>query len=292
MKRTKIKELWTNAAAFDGARITVCGRKLFDPADTLAAFEAAVTPDTAAVICTHVSNVFGYVLPVDGVAAVCRARGVPLIVDASQSAGLLPVSLRAWDAAFVCMPGHKSLYGPQGTGILVCGRPVRPLLSGGTGSLSQSASMPDFTPDAGEAGKHNVPGICGLCEGIRFVRKTGLAAIAAHEQTLCQMLAAELSGSPGIRIYTGAHQAGVLSFLREDEDVEQTAKRLPGLTLAAGILSALAAVGQGIAFLTGSGANWANSAFFVCLAGAAALLLRTFAALRRTAYRFTEADKQ
>ena len=73
---------------------------------------------------------------------------------------------------------------------------------------------------------------------------------------------------------------------------EQTAKRLPGLALAAGILSALAAVGQGIAFLTGSAANWANIAFFVCLAGAAALLLRTFAVLRRTAYRFTEADNQ
>ena len=73
---------------------------------------------------------------------------------------------------------------------------------------------------------------------------------------------------------------------------EQTAKRLPGLALAAGILSALAAVGQGIAFLMGSAANWANIVFFVCLAGAAALLLRAFAVLRRTAYRFTEADKQ
>lgn len=211
-----------------GAKIKIAGRKLFDQDDTLEAFREAITPRTRAVVCTHVSNVFGYILPAEQIASLCRAREIPLILDCSQSAGILPVSLQKLQAAFLCMPGHKSLYGPQGTGILVCGRPVRPLLSGGTGSFSQSASMPDFTPDAGEAGTHNVPGICGLCEGIRFVRKTGLGAIAAHEQTLCQMLAAELSGVSGIRVYAGAHQAGVLSFLREDEDVEQTAKRLAG----------------------------------------------------------------
>ena len=105
-----------------GAETIVAGRRLFDPADTLAAFEAAVTPDTQAVICTHVSNVFGYILPLEEIAALCRARRVPLIVDASQSAGLLPVSLEKLGAAFVCMPGHKALYGPQGTGLLLCGR--------------------------------------------------------------------------------------------------------------------------------------------------------------------------
>ena len=127
-----------------GAEMIVAGRRLFDPADTLAAFEAAVTPDTQAVICTHVSNVFGYILPLEEIAALCRARRVPLIVDASQSAGLLPVSLEKLGAAFVCMPGHKALYGPQGTGLLLCGRTPDTLLEGGSGSASR---LPDMPPE-------------------------------------------------------------------------------------------------------------------------------------------------
>ena len=220
-----------------GAKIRIAGRKLFDREDTLRAFREAITPRTRAVVCTHVSNVFGYILPLEEIAAICREREVPLIVDCSQSAGILPVSLRNTGAAFLCMPGHKSLYGPQGTGILICGRPLRPLLAGGTGSFSRSAAMPDFTPDAGEAGTHNVPGICGLCEGIRFVRRTGLSSIAAHETMLAQLLTAELSSLPGVRVFAGEPQAGVVSFLTEREDVELAAKRLSdgGFALRAGL---------------------------------------------------------
>ena len=166
------------------------------PADTLEEFRAAIGPETKAVVCTHVSNVFGYVLPIEKIAALCFERGVPLVVDCSQSAGILPVSLGKLHAAFLCMPGHKSLYGPQGTGVLVCGHALRPLLAGGTGSLSKSASMPEFTPDAGEAGTHNVPGICALCEGVRFVKNVGLDAICAHGKMLGQLLTAELSSLP------------------------------------------------------------------------------------------------
>ena len=97
-------------------------------------------------VCTHVSNVFGYILPVEEIAALCRDRGVPLIVDAAQSAGVLEVSLARWGAAFVAMPGHKGLYGPQGTGLLLCGRVPKPLLEGGTGSQSERWEMPDFLP--------------------------------------------------------------------------------------------------------------------------------------------------
>ena len=89
-----------------GANITAVGRQLFDPADTLAAFDRAVTPDTNAVVCTHVSNVFGYILPIEEIAALCRARGVPFVLDASQSAGLLPVHLAELGADFICMPGR------------------------------------------------------------------------------------------------------------------------------------------------------------------------------------------
>ena len=88
---------------------------------------------------------------------------MPLIVDASQSAGLLPVSLEALGAAFVCMPGHKAFYGPQGTGLLLCGRTPDTLLEGGSGSASRLPDMPQELPDHAEAGTQNVCGICGLC---------------------------------------------------------------------------------------------------------------------------------
>lgn len=220
-----------------GAKIKIAGRKLFDEEDTLEAFRAEVSAETKAVVCTHVSNVFGYILPIEKIAALCREKSVPLIVDCSQSAGVLPISRQALGAAFLCMPGHKSLYGPQGTGILVCGRPLRPLLSGGTGSLSQSPAMPDFLPDAGEAGTHNVPGICGLCEGIEFIKRVGLSEISAHEKRLCELFCSEVSGISGLRVYAGTTQAGVVSFLREDEDAEQTARQLSsrGFCLRAGL---------------------------------------------------------
>ena len=204
----------------------VAGQVLFSPQDTLECFEDALKSAPSAAICNYVSNVFGYVLPINGIAALCRLYDVPLIIDASQAAGTLPVSLRQTGARFIAMPGHKGLYGPQGTGVLVCGHALRPLLAGGTGSLSERAQMPEFTPDAGEAGTHNVPGICALHEGVRFVRSVGLSQIAAHEKMLAQLLIAELEAMPGVRVFHGAAQTGVVSFLLEREDVEKTAARL------------------------------------------------------------------
>ena len=93
---------------------------------------------------------------------------------------LLTLTAIIWGAAFVAMPGHKGLYGPQGTGLLLCGRVPKPLLEGGTGSQSERWEMPDFLPDAAEAGTHNVPGIAGLLEGLRYLQSRGLAAVAAH----------------------------------------------------------------------------------------------------------------
>ncbi|MBQ7565921.1 MAG: aminotransferase class V-fold PLP-dependent enzyme [Oscillospiraceae bacterium] len=193
-----------------GANAVIAGRKLFDPADTLRAFSREITPDTDAVICTHVSNVFGYILPVAQIAALCRERGVPFVLDASQSVGVLPVSLRDLGAAFIAMPGHKGLYGPQGTGLLLCGAMPKPLLQGGTGSLSRQAEMPDFLPDRAEAGTQNVAGICGLDAGIRFVKSRGLPAIRDHETALCRLMARILERG-GFRVFTGVNQSGVLS---------------------------------------------------------------------------------
>ena len=210
-----------------GAAVTVAGERLFDPDDTLAAFDRAVTRDTKAVVCTHVSNVFGYLLPAEKIAALCRERGVPFILDASQSAGVLPVSLRELGAAFIAMPGHKGLYGPSGTGLLLCGQKPATLLEGGSGSLSKSPEMPDFLPDLAEAGTQNTAGICGLAAGLRFVQERGMDEILRHEQALRRELAEELARLDGMRIFADDRcQTGVLSFLITGEDCELTAQRL------------------------------------------------------------------
>lgn len=157
-----------------GARIKVAASPLFDRAALLRAFENSISPELDAVVCTHVSNVFGFVLPIEEIAALCRAEGVPLIVDASQSAGILPFELDTLGAAFIAMPGHKGLYGPQGTGLLLCAHDAAPLLYGGTGSASLEQTMPDFLPDRLEAGTHNMPGIAGLEAGAALrAGKTG-----------------------------------------------------------------------------------------------------------------------
>ncbi len=219
-----------------GARVTVAGRKLFSWEDTLADFDRALSEKPVAAIFTHVSNVFGYVLPVEQLAELCRLHGVPFLVDAAQSAGSRPVSLKKWGAEFIAMPGHKGLLGPQGTGLLLCGRDPEPLMQGGTGSLSIQQDMPDFLPDRGEAGTVNVPGICGLAAGMAHIRHVGLKAIAAREEREAGRAAQGLTGL-GLRVFTGPHQAGVLSFLPPDGDCETAAERFAarGVALRAGV---------------------------------------------------------
>lgn len=185
---------------------------------------------------------FGFVQPVEKVAALCRSRGVPLIVDASQSAGILPINMKSLGAAYIAMPGHKGLYGPQGTGVLLCGdgQMPRPLLEGGTGSISLSQEMPDFLPDRIEAGTHNMPGIAGLLAGVRFVRRQGTQAILRHEHALTCWTAESLRRLPGVEVF--AHpgclaQAGVVSFRVPGRDVETVGEALArrGIAVRAGL---------------------------------------------------------
>ena len=223
-----------------GARIKVAASPLFDRAALLRAFENSISPELDAVVCTHVSNVFGFVLPIEEIAALCRAEGVPLIVDASQSAGILPFELDTLGAAFIAMPGHKGLYGPQGTGLLLCAHDAAPLLYGGTGSASLEQTMPDFLPDRIEAGTHNMPGIAGLLAGVRFVRRQGTQTILRHEHALTCRAAESLRRLPGVEVF--AHpgclaQAGVVSFRVPGRDVETVGEALTrrGIAVRAGL---------------------------------------------------------
>lgn len=194
-----------------GVRRIVAGRRLFDWEDTLANWENALRTRPKAAIFTHVSNVFGYILPVAEMAAMCRHYGVPFAIDGAQSAGMLPIDFAALGADFIAMPGHKGLLGPQGTGLLLCGRLPKPLLSGGTGSNSMDPAMPDFLPDGAEAGTLNVPGIAGLEAGMRYVNCMGVEQIFRREQREAQRCAAALADM-GFHVFAGEHQSGTLSF--------------------------------------------------------------------------------
>lgn len=219
-----------------GAQVKVAQGPLFQAQAMVAEFERLLTEDVRAVICTHVSNVFGYVLPVEEIARLCRERNMPLIVDAAQSAGCLAVDADRWGAAFVALPGHKGLCGPQGTGILLCRAPAVSLLEGGTGSDSLRQEMPELLPDRLEAGTHNVPGIAGLLEGIRFVQRMGVKTIAAHEKKLVARLVCGLEQIRGVRVFADRQgedcQSGVLSFLVEGKDCETVGEQLGEMGIA------------------------------------------------------------
>ena len=217
------------------AELRVAGKRLFHWEELLGAFRRELRRGVDAAVFTHVSNVFGYILPVEQMAQLCREQGVPFAVDAAQSAGVLNVSLRQLGADFIAMPGHKGLLGPQGTGLLLCAQPGEPLLQGGTGNLSRLQEMPPDLPERLEAGTLNVPGAAGLAAGIRLVRKQGLENIFRREHG--QMLAC-VQGlrQQGLRVFAGAHQAGTVSF-QARQDCEEVASFLGsrGIAVRAGL---------------------------------------------------------
>ena len=218
-----------------GARVMVAGRQLFDWEDTLADFRRALEEGARVAVCTHVSNVFGYILPVEEIGRLCKRYGVPLIVDAAQSAGALPVGLERMGADFVAMPGHKGLLGPQGTGLLLCAKGAEPLLFGGTGGNSLAKTMPEELPDRLEAGTLNVPGFAGLTAGIEYLERVGIDEIARREQRQAQV-AAKAMRNLELRVFSGAHQLGTVSFVPEG-DCEEVAQGLAqrGIGVRAGL---------------------------------------------------------
>ena len=213
-----------------GAEKIIAGRKLFDWENTLSEFEDGLKCRPSCAVFTHMSNVFGYILPVEQMAALCRQYGVPFIVDAAQSAGSLPVSLEGWGADFIAMPGHKGLLGPQGTGLLLCAGTAEPLIRGGTGSASRLQDMPEDLPDRLEAGTVNVPGIAGLSEGIAWLTRHGTENLFRRETEEARSCAKGLE-KLGMRVFTGLHQGATVSFL-PGMDCEEAGERLGRLGIA------------------------------------------------------------
>ena len=199
---------------------------------TLDNFRSQIKGNTRMVVCTHASNVFGVRLPIERIGAMCRIYGILFCVDAAQTAGVMPISLKDSDIDYLCTAGHKGLYGPMGTGVLVINSETTPksLIQGGTGSFSSELAQPDVLPDKYESGTPNVSGIAGLNEGVKFVLNKGISNIRAHETELAQRLYIGLSKNSRVILYTeppssGGH-APVISFNIKGMDSEEVAEAL------------------------------------------------------------------
>ena len=161
----------------------------------------AISGKTGLVVLCHASNVTGVIQPVRELGAICRERGVPLLVDAAQTTGVLDVTLDSLNADMIAAPGHKGLLGPHGTGLLILRKGVapEPLILGGTGSASESVRQPDMLPDRYESGTLNLPGIAGLAAGLDFVSGQR-EDIHQYESSLNERLRRQLAAIPGLTI--------------------------------------------------------------------------------------------
>lgn len=200
-----------------GVDVSVAEVIFSDPAATVRSFKRAIKPNTKAVVSTHASNVTGEIMPIAEIGALCKERGILFIVDAAQTAGVLPINVREMNIDFLAIAPHKGLYAPMGTGILIAEAPINyPLIEGGTGVKSASPMQPEEYPERMESGTMNLSGIMGISAGISFVNQKGINNLYKSELDLIKRLYNGLSKIPGIIVYTPFPKDGeftpVLSF--------------------------------------------------------------------------------
>ncbi|WP_439630556.1 aminotransferase class V-fold PLP-dependent enzyme [Gemmata sp.] len=205
-------------ALAEAGRITLT-RVAADTGGTVsaAAIEAALTPRTKLVAVTHASNVLGTVQPVAEIGRVVRSRDALFLVDAAQTAGVVPIDVQAACIDLLAFPGHKSLFGPTGTGALYVGlrAAVRPWREGGTGGDSSTPTQPKEFPYYLEGGTPNVLGVAGLVAGLNFVEERGPGAILHHELELCDRFRMALAEMPGFEVFghgDPGRRVGTVSF--------------------------------------------------------------------------------
>ena len=152
--------------------------------------EPLIRPNTVALIINHASNVCGTIQPLESIGSICKTHNLQFIVDAAQTAGVIPIDVKACHIDALCFTGHKGLLGPQGIGGIILTKEMAqnltPLIAGGTGSFSHLETMPTHMPDAFEAGTLNLPGIIGLNEGLSYIESQGMENIHNHELALTQ----------------------------------------------------------------------------------------------------------
>ncbi|MGO4539124.1 aminotransferase class V-fold PLP-dependent enzyme [Paenibacillus sp. 2TAB19] len=184
---------------------------------------AAIQSNTTLVVANHSSNLLGTIIPIDKIAELTKSKGIKLLVDAAQSAGILPVDVRGMGIDLLAFPGHKGLLGPQGTGGLYIDPEVDlvPLLHGGTGSQSEAREQPQVRPDRYEAGTQNTPGLAGLRAGVQYVLNETVQNIHTKEWTLAQRMMEGLSTVPGLKLLgpkLGEQRTGIVAFIIDGID--------------------------------------------------------------------------
>lgn len=196
--------------------------------------QAAIRQNTRLIAITHASNVTGAIFPIAEIGKIARKHGILLLVDAAQTAGTIPIDLEQDGIDLLAFTGHKSLYGPMGTGGLVFGErvdlhDVNPLIHGGTGSASEYEEQPEFLPDKFESGTPNGVGLAGMAASIRWLQEIGIDTIHKKKQALTTQLFHGLQQIPGVNIQpvpAAAAHTGVLSFTLDNMDPATAGTRL------------------------------------------------------------------
>ncbi|MDQ0061533.1 aminotransferase class V-fold PLP-dependent enzyme [Paenibacillus harenae] len=183
----------------------------------------AIQSNTTLVVANHSSNLLGTITPIEKIAELTKSKGIKLLVDAAQSAGILPVDVRGMGIDLLAFPGHKGLLGPQGTGGLYIDPEVDlvPLLHGGTGSQSEAREQPQVRPDKYEAGTQNTPGLAGLRAGVQYVLNETVQNIHNKEWTLAQRMMEGLTTVPGLKLLgpkLGEQRTGIVAFVVDGID--------------------------------------------------------------------------
>ncbi len=194
----------------------------------------ALQPTTRIVAVVHASNVIGAILPIYEISAAAHRAGALLLLDAAQTAGVLPIDMQAMGIDMLAFTGHKGLQGPPGMGGLILGEKVHvdelePLVRGGTGSYSEFEFQPEECPDKYESGTANGSGIAGLGAGVRWIMREGIDAIRANEIRMARMMIDGLNSIPGITVYgpeDSSHRTAVVSFTAEGHRVSEIGLRL------------------------------------------------------------------
>lgn len=232
------------ALATKGVSYTMVSVDPTRPYETAQRVRRAIRPTTRLILCTHASNVLGIRTPIRQIGQIAQKFHIPFAVDAAQSAGILPIDMEKDNIDFLCMPAHKGLYGPMGCGVLLCRGTymLSTLVEGGTGSASLSESQPTELPDRLESGTLNVPAICGLNGGLRWLhRQGGFWELAKRETNLLGTLYTQLANTKGIDLYTPYPDLTVcvplLTCNVQNLPSEETAARLndAGISVRAGL---------------------------------------------------------
>ena len=214
-----IVQLGAHGVSFDRIPCTCDGEMIVEKIEEL------IRPETKGILTLHGSNVCGAVMPLEAVGQICKKHNIKFVVDAAQTAGVFPIDMVKMNIDILCFTGHKSLLGPQGIGGFLISdemaKVVDPLITGGTGSVSDSEIQPEFLPDKYESGTPNIPGIYGLHAGLKYITETGIDHIRAKEMELAGAFMNEMKEVASVRIVGPnrvENRAPVVSLDFHDQD--------------------------------------------------------------------------